>query len=125
MTTKNRPLSPHLQVYRWQITMVMSILHRATGVALALGSILLVYWLVSLASGPDAYAAALECLGSAPSMAILAGASFAFFYHLCNGIRHLVWDSGRGFEISQLYASGYAAIIASIALTAGFWLLII
>lgn len=125
MTTKNRPLSPHLQVYRWQITMVMSILHRATGVALALGSLLLVYWLVSLASGPEAYATALECLGSAPAMVVLVGASFAFFYHLCNGIRHLVWDTGRGFEISQLYASGYAAIAASIALTAGFWLLII
>ncbi|MDH3400777.1 MAG: succinate dehydrogenase, cytochrome b556 subunit [Chromatiales bacterium] len=125
MTTKNRPLSPHLQIYRWQITMVMSILHRATGVALALGSLLLVYWLVSLASGPEAYALALECLGSAPAVAVLAGASFAFFYHLCNGIRHLVWDTGRGFEISQLYASGYAAIIASIALTAGFWLLIV
>ena len=125
MTTKNRPLSPHLQVYRWQITMVMSIAHRATGVALALGSLLLVYWLVSLASGPEAYAAALEFLGSTPVMAVLVGASFAFFYHLCNGIRHLVWDTGRGFEISQLYASGYAAIIASIVLTAGFWLLII
>lgn len=125
MTTKNRPLSPHLQVYRWQITMVMSILHRATGVALALGSLLLVYWLVSLASGYESYAQALALLGSAPALTVLVGASFAFFYHLCNGIRHLVWDSGRGFEISQLYASGYAAIAASIALTAGFWLLIL
>ncbi|MCJ7556554.1 MAG: succinate dehydrogenase, cytochrome b556 subunit [Gammaproteobacteria bacterium] len=125
MTTKNRPLSPHLQVYRWQITMVMSILHRATGIALALGSLVLVYWLASLASGPEAYTAARECLGSTPALVLLVGASFAFFYHLCNGIRHLVWDTGRGFEISQLYASGYLAIAASMGLTAGFWLLVL
>jgi len=125
MTTKNRPLSPHLQVYRWQITMVMSILHRATGIALALGSLVLVYWLASLASGPEAYAAARECLGSTPAVILQVGVSFAFFYHLCNGIRHLVWDTGRGFEISQLYASGYLAIAASMGLTAGFWLLVL
>lgn len=123
--TNNRPLSPHLQVYRWQITMVMSILHRATGVAMALGSLLLVYWLVSLASGAEAYTAALECLGSFPGRVVLAGMSFAFFYHLCNGIRHLFWDTGRGFEISQIYASGYTAITVAVVLTAGFWLLVL
>jgi succinate dehydrogenase / fumarate reductase cytochrome b subunit len=125
MTTKNRPLSPHLQVYRWQITMVMSILHRATGIALALGSLVLVYWLASLAGGPSAYAEAQTVLGSGLARLLLVCVSFAFFYHLSNGVRHLVWDTGRGFEISQLYASGYAAIAASVVLTAGFWLLVL
>lgn len=125
MTTQNRPLSPHLQVYRWQITMVMSILHRATGIVLACSSLLLVYWLGALASGPQAYATAMERLGSPLGLFLLVCASAAFFYHLCNGIRHLVWDSGRGFEISQLYASGWTAFIASVLLTAGFWLLVL
>ncbi|MCW8846844.1 MAG: succinate dehydrogenase, cytochrome b556 subunit [Gammaproteobacteria bacterium] len=125
MTTKNRPLSPHLQVYRWQITMVMSILHRATGIALALGSLVLVYWLASLASGPAAYADAQALLGSNLARVLLGCVSFAFFYHLSNGVRHLVWDTGRGFEISQLYRSGYLAVAASIVLTAGFWLLVL
>jgi succinate dehydrogenase / fumarate reductase cytochrome b subunit len=124
MTTNNRPLSPHLQVYRWQITMVMSILHRATGILLALGSVVLVYWLLSLAGGPAAYADAQARLVSAPGQLLLIALSFAFFYHLCNGIRHLVWDTGRGFDIPQLYASGYIAIAASVVLTAGFWLLV-
>ena len=125
MTTRNRPLSPHLQVYRWQITMVMSILHRATGIALTLGSLVLVYWLASLAAGPAAYADAQALLGSGLARLLLVGVSFAFFYHLCNGIRHLVWDTGRGFEISQLYASGYTAFAASLVMTAGFWLLVL
>ena len=125
MTTKNRPLSPHLQVYRWQITMVMSILHRATGIALALGSLVLVYWVASLAGGPAAYANAQALLGSSLVRVVLGFVSFAFFYHLSNGVRHLVWDTGRGFEISQLYSSGYAAVAASIVLTAGFWLLVL
>lgn len=125
MTTQNRPLSPHLQVYRWQITMVMSILHRATGICLALSSLMLVYWLASLASGPHAYVVAMERLASPPGMLVLFGASLAFFYHLCNGIRHLLWDSGWGFEIPQLYASGWTAAIASLLLTAGFWLLVL
>jgi len=125
MTTQNRPLSPHLQVYRWQITMVMSILHRATGIVLAASSLMLVYWLGALASGPQAYAIAMGRLGSPLGLLLLFCASAAFFYHLCNGIRHLVWDSGRGFEIAQLYASGWTAFIASILLAAGFWLLVL
>jgi len=125
MTIQNRPLSPHLQVYRWQITMVMSILHRAAGIVLAASSLLLVYWLSALASGPQAYATAMARLGSTMGLLLLVCASAAFFYHLCNGIRHLVWDSGRGFEIPQLYASGWMAFIACILLTAGFWLLVL
>jgi succinate dehydrogenase / fumarate reductase cytochrome b subunit len=105
--------------------MVMSILHRATGIILAASSLLLVYWLGALASGPQAYATAMERLGSTMGLLLLMCASAAFFYHLCNGIRHLVWDSGRGFEISQLYASGWMAFIACILLTAGFWLLVL
>jgi succinate dehydrogenase / fumarate reductase cytochrome b subunit len=124
MTMKSRPLSPHLQIYRWQITMVMSILHRATGILLALGSVVFIYWLASLANGPAAFAEAQARLVSAPGKLLLIALSFAFFYHLCNGIRHLVWDTGRGFEISQLYASGYTAIAASLVLTTGFWILV-
>lgn len=116
-----RPLSPHLQIYRWQITMVMSIAHRATGVALAVGTLLLVWWLAALAAGPAAFAQAQGFIGSWFGLLLLFGWSVALFYHLCNGIRHLVWDMGRGFEISSMYTSGYAALIATAALTVIAW----
>jgi succinate dehydrogenase / fumarate reductase cytochrome b subunit len=121
MATDNRPLSPHLQVYRPQITSVLSILHRITGVVMSLGALLLAYWLLALASGPVAYAGALEVLGSVPVMLILFAFSYCFFYHLCNGLRHLAWDAGWGFELPQVYASGWAVVIASLVLTLVFW----
>ncbi len=125
MSSGNRPLSPHLQVYRWQITMVMSILHRFTGVVLSLGSLVLVYWLVSLASGEAAYARAAALLGAPLGLLILVALSLAFFYHLCNGVRHLLWDTGWGFEIQKVYASGWTTAAATVVLTLGFWLLIL
>lgn len=116
-----RPLSPHLQIYRWQITMLMSIAHRITGVALAVGTLLLVWWLVALAAGPAAFAQAQGFIGSWFGLLLLFGWSVALFYHLCNGIRHLIWDAGRGFEISSMYASGYAVLAATAALTVIAW----
>ncbi len=117
----NRPLSPHLQIYRPQLTSVLSITHRATGVALSLGTMVLLYWLQAVARGPETYAAAQEFLGSWLVQLVLAGWSWAFFYHLCNGIRHLFWDAGKGFELHQVYASGYTVLAAATTLTALTW----
>lgn len=125
MTAGKRPLSPHLQIYRPQITSVLSISHRFSGAVLAAGLMLLVYWLAALASGDAAYAAALGVFGAWPVKVILFLGTLAFFYHLCNGIRHLWWDSGRGFEIPQVYASGWAVVIASISLTVAAWTLLL
>ena len=90
MMTDPRPLSPHLQVYRWQLTSVLSILHRATGVALSVGTVLLVWWLVAAAEGPEAYAQVQGFLGSWVGLVLLFGWSVALHYHLCNGLRHRV-----------------------------------
>jgi len=119
MTANNRPLSPHLGVYRWQITMSMSILHRATGVALAVGSLALIYWLVAAGLGPDAYANAQWLFGTWFGQLLLWGWTFSLFYHLCNGIRHLAWDAGWGFEIKTLYVTGYTVWVVAALLTAG------
>jgi len=116
-----RPLSPHLSVYKPQITSVLSILHRITGVFLSLGLVVLTYWLVSIAGGADAYATMYECLNSWIGRLAIIGWSFAFFYHFCNGIRHLYWDSGRGFEPEQVVTSGWITIIAASVMTALAW----
>jgi succinate dehydrogenase / fumarate reductase cytochrome b subunit len=121
MTAGKRPLSPHLQIYRPQITSVLSISHRFTGAALAAGLLLLVYWLAALAAGEAAYSAALGVLGSWPVKIVLFLGVFAFFYHLCNGIRHLWWDTGRGFEIAQVNRSGWIVLAAAAALTLLAW----
>jgi succinate dehydrogenase / fumarate reductase, cytochrome b subunit len=110
MPPTERPLSPHLQVYRPQITSVLSILHRLTGVALTLGTLLLTWWLVAAAYGPDAFADAQAFVGSWFGQLLLWGFTFALFYHLGNGIRHLAWDFGWGFELSQVRASGLAVL---------------
>jgi succinate dehydrogenase / fumarate reductase cytochrome b subunit len=122
MPSQERPLSPHLQVYRWQLTSVMSILHRMTGVALAVGTLLLVYWLIAAAAGPGAFAAAQEFIGSILGRLLLFGWTVALFYHLCNGIRHLFWDAGRGFELRTAYASGWAVVVAAAALSVIAWI---
>ena len=122
MPASNRPLSPHLQVYKPQLTSVLSITHRATGVALAVGLIGLVYWLMSLAAGPDAYAEAQQVLGSWFGTLVLFGFTFALFYHLCNGIRHLFWDVGLGFELETVYASGWAVVGVAGGLTVLAWI---
>jgi succinate dehydrogenase / fumarate reductase, cytochrome b subunit len=121
MAVGKRPLSPHLWIYRPQLTSVLSISHRFTGMVLLAGLLLLVYWLAALASGDDAYAAALAVLGAWPVRLLLFLGTFAFFYHLANGIRHLWWDSGRGFEMSQVYATGWAVVIAASLFTLLAW----
>ncbi len=121
MDAGQRPLSPHLQIYRPQLTSVLSICHRFSGAALSCGLLLLVYWLAAAAAGEAAYTAAMALLGGWPVLLLLFLFSFAFFYHLANGIRHLWWDSGRGFEISEVNTSGWLVVIAAVALTLLAW----
>ena len=121
MPAQNRPLSPHLQVYRPQLTSVLSIVHRMTGVALAFGTLLLVYWLVAVASGPVAYDTAQGLIGSVLGRLLLFGWSVALFYHLCNGIRHLFWDAGFLLELPAVYRSGWAVVVATLVLTLISW----
>lgn len=117
MAASNRPLSPHIQIYRPQITSVLSILHRITGVALTFGTLLMTWWLVAAAYGPDAFATVQTFLGSIIGNLLLWGFTFALFYHLGNGIRHIAWDFGWGFELSQLRASGIAMVVFAGAMT--------
>lgn len=121
MSNSGRPLSPHLSVYRWPITMTLSILHRATGVGLSLGLIVLAAWLMQTAAGPEQYQYFRAVMGSLIGKILLIGWTFAFFLHLGNGIRHFAWDIGRGFEKSQANASAWAVLVLAIVLTAGFW----
>lgn len=121
MATDNRPLSPHLQVYRPQLTSVLSILHRITGIGLAVGVLLLVWWLIAAATGPTAFDTVQSFIGSIVGRILLLAWSFALYYHLANGIRHLVWDTGRGFELSSAYASGWLVVISAAVLTAISW----
>lgn len=118
-----RPLSPHLQVYRWHLLMALSILHRISGVALAVGTGLLVSWLMALAAGPAAFAQAQSFLGSAAGRLILFGWTVALFYHLCNGIRHLAWDLGYGYDLATATHSGWLTVGATIGLTLFAWIL--
>lgn len=117
----SRPLSPHLQVYKWQITMVLSISHRATGLALSMGTLLLVWWLVALARGPEAFASAQGFVGSWLGKLLLLGWTFSLFFHLANGIRHLFWDAGYGYEIKTTTVSGWVVVAVSLALTVIAW----
>ncbi|SEH45648.1 succinate dehydrogenase, cytochrome b556 subunit [Magnetospirillum fulvum] len=121
MTKRDRPLSPHLQIYKMPFTAVLSISHRITGVVMAVGTLVLAYWLISAAYGPDAYATAQAVLGSVPGRLLLFGWSVALFYHLCNGIRHMFWDAGMGFEIRDAVKSGYITVGAALALTILAW----
>jgi succinate dehydrogenase cytochrome b subunit len=118
MESVKRPLSPHLQVYKPQLTSVLSITHRGTGVFLSLGALLLTCWLVGLATSEEAFNN-LQQHGSAwYGKILLVCFAFSLFYHLCNGVRHLFWDAGKGLEIETTYKSGYAVIAISIILTA-------
>jgi len=120
--SSNRPLSPHLLVYRPQLTSVLSITHRATGIFLTAGTLVVVYWLYALAGGPGAYERAQALLSSLPATLLLIAWSWSLFYHLCNGIRHLFWDAGYGLELHASYRSGYLVVAASVVLTALAWL---
>jgi succinate dehydrogenase / fumarate reductase, cytochrome b subunit len=112
-----RPLSPHLSVYRWQITMMMSIAHRITGVGLTLAAVLVVWWFLAAASGPEAFARANGFLTSWFGLLLLVPSLAAFWYHFLNGVRHLMWDTGHGLEIPQVYSSGYIVLGLTAALT--------
>ncbi|MEM1400336.1 MAG: succinate dehydrogenase, cytochrome b556 subunit [Pseudomonadota bacterium] len=118
---KPRPLSPHLQIYKPQITSVLSIMHRGTGIVLAVGTLVLVYWLASAAAGPDYFTTASAIVGSWFGLLCLFGWTAALFYHLCNGIRHLVWDAGYGYELETVSKSGWAVLIATGILTVLSW----
>jgi succinate dehydrogenase / fumarate reductase cytochrome b subunit len=109
MESPERPLSPFL-IYRWGVTNTLSIIHRATGVFLSLGLLVFSCWLMSIASGPEAYAAIADFYGSTWFRLPFAGWIFCFFYHLANGVRHLVWDAGYGFERSQIAVGGAAVV---------------
>jgi len=122
MASQNRPLSPHLQVYKPQLTSVMSIMHRATGIALALGTLLLVCWLIAAATGERAFNDVQAFNASWIGRLLLLGWSYALFYHLCNGIRHLFWDAGKGFELDAAYRNGWLVVAASVVLTAAAWI---
>ena len=119
-----RPLSPFMfpTWYRFQITSFLSILHRLTGIALSVGSILLAWWLIAVAAGGQLFTATHAFIASPIGIVLLVLWSAAFFYHLCSGIRHLVWDLGYGFQIRDAYRSGYAVLIATALLTALTWL---
>ena len=117
MTDRERPLSPDIQIYRPQLTSVLSITHRLTGIALSVGSPLLVFWLIAAAAGPSMYATLHGFLGSWLGLALLLGWTYALFFHLCNGIRHLFWDAGYGLELRTIYASGWSVVVASAMLT--------
>lgn len=121
MMTDNRPLSPHLQVYRPQLTSVLSIIHRMSGVFLGLGAILVVVWVLALASGPEAYARTQSVLSTIPMMILLVGWTFALYFHTFNGIRHLLWDSGWLLDLKGAYASGWIVLTLTIFMTALTW----
>lgn len=122
MSSAKRPLSPHLQVYRPQLTSVLSIVHRLSGVALGVGTLLLVYWLAAAAAGPDAFESAQSFVGSFFGQLLLFGWTVALYYHLCNGIRHLVWDIGFGFELDDVYRSGWTVVVATAVLSLVTWI---
>jgi len=117
MPELNRPLSPHLGIYKWSISMALSILHRATGSALAIAALALVVWLVAAATGAEAYAAVTSFLTGWFGVLLLIGFSASFFIHLGNGIRHLFWDAGYGFEKSTAHTTGIVTLIIAVILT--------
>jgi succinate dehydrogenase / fumarate reductase cytochrome b subunit len=116
-----RPLSPHLQVYRPQITSALSIFHRITGVALGAGTLLLVWWLVAAATSAQAWADVRGFTLSPVGLLLLVGWTFALVYHTLNGVRHLAWDAGYGFSLPHTHATGQAVLIATPIVTLLIW----
>jgi len=116
-----RPVSPHLQIYRPKLTMIMSIVHRLTGIALYFGTILLAWWLIAAATGPDYFNWVNEFFGSFIGRLLLFGYTWALIHHMLGGIRHLVWDTGRGFDLPTAEMSARLVLIGSIAITVIFW----
>ena len=122
MARAERPLSPHLQIYRWYFTMALSIAHRITGVGLALGLVLFTWWLLALASGPEAFATVHGVMVSWFGRLILFLYTLTLFYHMANGIRHLAWDFGYGFDPGVARATGAAVLAIAGGLTVLVWL---
>lgn len=118
---RERPLSPHLQIFRPMINMVMSIFHRITGFALYFGTLLLAWWLIAAAAGPDHYNYVREWLGSISGQIVLFGFTWAIIHHLLGGVRHLIWDTGRGFALRTIGLLSWGTIILSVALTVFIW----
>ena len=122
MSSSNRPLSPHLQIYKMPLSAKLSVLHRLTGLALSFAAVILVFWLFSLAYFADTAIAFYHFFSSMFGKIILVLFSFAFFYHFCNGIRHLFWDVGKGFDLESVNKSGVMVVIAAVVLTAITWI---
>lgn len=125
MASTSRPISPNMQVYHWYVNMVASILHRATGVALVVGTVVVVCGLVKLAGGEEGFAQFHSLVGSPIGMVLMLGWSWALFYHLCNGIRHLIQDGGAGYRIPQIIRSSWLAVIGSVVLTVVVWIYVL
>lgn len=122
-TRRMRPLSPNIQIYRPQLTSVLSITHRITGVVLSAFAVFLVIWLSAVATGPQEFATVQSVTGSWIGQGLMISGLFSFFMHLSGGIRHLFWDAGYGFQLRTIYASGWAVVIASFFLTGATWAL--
>lgn len=123
LAKRPRPLSPNVQIYRPQLTSVLSVLNRITGIVLSLGAVALVVWLLAAAAGPEAFSVVQGAIATWAGQIVLFGVTFAFFLHLCGGIRHLVWDTVHGFELGSIYISGWVAVIASVVLTLAAWVI--
>ena len=121
-TASERPVSPHLQVYSPLINMVMSIVHRVTGAALYFGTILLAWWLIAAASGPDYFTFVNAIFGSILGRVVLIGYTWALLHHMLGGIRHLIWDTGRGFDLRTVDMMCWLSLVGSVGLTAAIWL---
>jgi succinate dehydrogenase / fumarate reductase cytochrome b subunit len=118
---RTRPLSPNIQIYRPQLTSVLSIANRISGIVLSIYAVALVAWLIAAAAGPQAYAPVNVFIRSWSGQILLFSCTFSFFLHLCGGIRHLVWDAGYGFELREIYTSGWAVVVGSAMLTMVSW----
>ena len=121
---RQRPLSPHLQIYKPQLTSILSILHRGTGIVLSMGSVILVVWIIALTFGKETYVLYSTVINHWLSLTVLFGFTFGLFYHLSNGIRHLFWDAGYGYDLKHAYISGGAVVFSSLFLTILIWLII-
>ena len=116
-----RPLSPHLEIYRPQLTSVLSIMNRVTGIALSAGTLLLVWWLAAAATGPQAFGRVQWFIGTPVGLFMLFGWTASLFYHFFGGIRHLAWDAGWGFELERTHMTGWATVIATVVCTVLVW----
>lgn len=125
MPDDDRPLSPHLGIYKWEVSNSMSILHRMTGVFLSIGAVVFVAWLFALATNESTYDGMMGLICSPLGLLLTLGWTFCFFYHFGNGIRHLVWDVGYGFDPQVARFSGWFVLIFALLLTVGFWLTVV